>query len=750
METENKYRMSTIEIEENGIYIVLGILGDGTIRLLHFSSIPFCGDDLDTEDIREGFPLVGFSLSGYDRPYERHGNKYIITAPGYRLKYCSHTDKYNDIGRKIVFYLTDEQTGVDVFCHWQFYKDIPVIRCWNRVENNGEEEQTVEYISNFYYEGIEKEGRIRQDEKLRLKIPHNSWQREMNWKEYSLRDLGMDLTQKKELQRSSSMIRVNNTGNWSTKEYLPMACLENTETQTGLFWQIEHNGSWHWEIGDRNGHLYLALGGPNELYSHWAKQLKPGEAFDTVPAAVGTARKKTGKSVFEDAVETLTQYRRRIRRPNDDNKKLPVIFNDYMNCLWGKPTAEQEIPMIDAAADAGCEYYCIDAGWYADGDWWDSVGEWQVSGKRFPDGLETVTDYIREKGMIPGVWLEPEVMGINCTLARKVPEDWFFIRHGKLVYDRSRFQLDYRNPEVRAYMDSVVDRLVREYNVGYIKMDYNIEPGIGTELHADSPGGGLLEHERAYLGWLDGLFRRYPGLVIENCASGGLRMDYAMLSRLSIQSTSDTDDYMNYPVIAANAAAAVTPEQAAVWSYPMTHDSWKDEDELCEETVFNMVSSMLLRIHLSGHLVQLDDMRKRMVKEGIEVYKMLRLDIPDALPFWPLGLASYQDEWIAFGLKRNDHAYLAVWKRMEEENTENAALRKEKETTKQIPLPEDLMQAADRCRDIDIRCIYPAGLETDYSYCRENHTLVFRTKKRFTARLFRVTVKAKDNQTQET
>ena len=739
----------TIEIEENGIYTVLGILDDGIIRLLHFSSIPFCGNDLDAEDIREGFPLVGFSLSGYDRPYERHGNKYIITAPGYRLKYCSHTDKYNDIGRKIVFYLTDEQTGVDVFCHWQFYKDIPVIRCWNRVENNGEEEQTVEYISNFYYEGIEKEGRIRQDEKLRLKIPHNSWQREMNWKEYSLRDLGMDLTQKKELQRSSSMIRVNNTGNWSTKEYLPMACLENTETQTGLFWQIEHNGSWHWEIGDRNGHLYLALGGPNELYSHWTKQLKPGEAFETVPAAVGTARKKTGKSVFEDAVETLTQYRRRIRRPNDDNKKLPVIFNDYMNCLWGKPTAEQEIPMIDAAADAGCEYYCIDAGWYADGDWWDSVGEWQVSGKRFPDGLETVTDYIREKGMIPGVWLEPEVMGINCTLARKVPEDWFFIRHGKPVYDRSRFQLDYRNPEVRAYMDSVVDRLVREYNVGYIKMDYNIEPGIGTELHADSPGDGLLEHERAYLGWLDGLFRRYPGLVIENCASGGLRMDYAMLSRLSIQSTSDTDDYMNYPVIAANAAAAVTPEQAAVWSYPMTHDSWKDEDELCEETVFNMVSSMLLRIHLSGHLVQLDDMRKRMVKEGIAVYKMLRLDIPDARPFWPLGLASYQDEWIAFGLKRNDHAYLAVWKRMEEEDTENAALRKEKKTAKQIPLPEDLMQVADRCQDIDIRCIYPAGLETDYSYCRENHTLVFRTKKRFTARLFRVTVKAKDNQTQE-
>lgn len=531
MKTEER-QIRTIEINENGIYIVLAILDDETIRLLHFSSIPFCGSEFDIENIREGFPLVGFSLSGYDRPYERHGNKYIVTAPGYRLKYCSHTDQYNDIGRKVVFYLNDEQTDVNVFCHWQFYRDIPVIRCWNRIENNGEEEQTVEYISNFYYEGIEKEGRLRQDEKLRLKIPHNSWQREMNWKEYSLRELGMDLTQKEALQRSSSMIRVNNTGNWSTKEYLPLACLENIETRTGIFWQIEHNGSWHWEIGDRNGHLYLALGGPNEIYSHWVKQLAPGEVFETVPAAVGVSCEKIGKSVFEDAVESLTKYRRCIRRPNSDNEKLPVIFNDYMNCLWGKPTAEQEIPMIDAAADAGCEYYCIDAGWYADGDWWDSVGEWQVSSKRFPDGLRAVTDYIRKRGMTPGVWLEPEVMGIHCALAQKVPENWFFIRHGKPVYDRSRFQLDYRNAEVCAYMDSVVDRLIREFNVGYIKMDYNIEPGIGTEFQADSPGDGLLEHERAYLGWLDRLFNRYPDLVIENCASGGLRMDYAMLSRL--------------------------------------------------------------------------------------------------------------------------------------------------------------------------------------------------------------------------
>ena len=74
-------------------------------------------------------------------------------------------------------------------------------------------------------------------------------------------------------------------------------------------------------------------------------------------------------------------------------------------------------------------------------------------------------------------------------------------------------------------------------------MDYNIEPGIGTELDADSVGAGLLAHERAYLAWLDSVFKKYPDLVIENCSSGGLRIDYALLSRYSIQSTSDQEDY---------------------------------------------------------------------------------------------------------------------------------------------------------------------------------------------------------------
>ena len=96
-----------------------------------------------------------------------------------------------------------------------------------------------------------------------------------------------------------------------------------------------------------------------------------------------------------------------------------------------------------------------------------------------------------------------EVIGIHSPKLKDLTDDCFFVRHGKRIYDRSRYQLDFRNPKVIAHANEVIDRVVNEYGVGYIKMDYNIEPGIGTELQADSYGEGLLAHERAYLAWLD-------------------------------------------------------------------------------------------------------------------------------------------------------------------------------------------------------------------------------------------------------
>lgn len=715
--------MKRIDIFENGIYLVFEIDDDNEIKLLHFSPFPLEEKDLEPFCKEKGFSLfektksfrpLEINISGLDRPLERHGNKYIITAPGYRMKFKGFNDTANQQGRLIEVTCFDEPTGLETVSHYQFYNGISVVRTWTTVKNTGNDTHTLEYVSSFNLNGIEKEGMLPQDKKLRIWVCHNSWQREMSWACYTLPQLGLAQTQPTEFQHSSKVFALTNVGNWSTKEYIPMGIIENTEKGSALFWQIEHNGSWHAEISDEEGHLYLQLSGPSEIESHFTKTLRPGDEFVSVTAAVGVSVRDT-LPAFDNAIGQLTRYRRQIRRRNKDNERLAVIFNDYMNCLWGDPTEDKEYPLIDAAAKAGCEYFCIDAGWYADGKWWDEVGEWRESEKRFPNGLRKVADYIREKGMIPGVWLEIEVMGINCPLLETDADDsWFFVRHGKRVYDRSRYQLDFRNEKVRAFAHSVIDRLVSEYGIGYIKMDYNIEPGIGTETDADSVGEGLLMHERAYIGWLDEVFKNHPSLIIENCSSGGMRIDYKMLSRCSIQSTSDTDDYKKYCTIAANSPTALCPEQSAIWSYPKT-----DGDR--EEVVFNMVNSMLLRIHQSGHLAYINEDSGALVAEGIKLYREIRKDIKTAVPFFPLGLSHFDDDYTALGLKNEDgSAYIALWRREGEDN---------------VTLPLEMFKN----ENVTAQIIYPSFNENNISFNKRSGTLSAEMKDRYTARIIKIT-----------
>ena len=101
--------MEYINIVENGIHIVFGVTEKRQLKLLHFSKNAFREEDLckvgpecKAEDrvrkeqfIDEAFQLVQVSLSGYNRPYEKHGNKHIVTAPGYLLTYAGMEDSVN-------------------------------------------------------------------------------------------------------------------------------------------------------------------------------------------------------------------------------------------------------------------------------------------------------------------------------------------------------------------------------------------------------------------------------------------------------------------------------------------------------------------------------------------------------------------------------------------------------------------------------------------------------------------------------
>ena len=531
-------------VKENNLHLVFELEENQPALLLHM------GVDepgyMPADDKKWLYGIQEIQATGESK-LEHFGLEPCGTFPGNRMNYVSHTDARNEKGRFLVIRTKDEITGLASQMVYQFFDNIPIIRCKNILTNEGKEEIGLELVTTFMQSGFASEDH----EELNVLIPHNSWQEEIQWKETPVNQLGFHNIS--EPGFSSKRIQIRNIGSWSTGEYLPMGCLRNKTTGTMEFWQIEHNGSWNWELQERDHRISLVINGPDEINHHWWKSLKPGETFETVPAAIGCV-----KGGVNETFAALTRYRRTIRRVNTDNINLPIIFNDYMNCLWADPTTEKELPIINAAAAIGCEYYCIDAGWYTDENWWYKVGEWQPSKTRFPNGFKELTDYIRAKGMIPGIWMEIEVVGTQCALAsEKLGKGWFFERHGKAALDRDRYQLDFRNPEVRAYTRAAIDRMIQEYGIGYFKIDYNINTNIVTDYQADSCGDGLLEHNRAYLTWLDDIFAAYPDLVIENCSSGGMRIDYAMLQRHSIQSTSDQTDYLKYASIAANAPSAL-------------------------------------------------------------------------------------------------------------------------------------------------------------------------------------------------
>ena len=639
-----------LDYSQNGIALIFEITESGQVLLRRFASADASVLPFRKEPKERWLSIVDVHVTGCDRN-DHHAAKQTGASGLDTLKYVTHRNYKNEIGEKIEFDLADDRMAVTV--HYQLYRDVSVVRSWTTVINHAEEDLGLEYITSFAYTGLDA-GTEHPNRKMKVWIPNSTWRREFDWKERTLSDCGLQEINSFGLNR----VNLSNTGSWSSKEYLPMGAVRNAENGNMLLWQIESNGSWQWEIGDIDNVLYLKLSGPTEQENHWYKALKKGEAFETVKVAVAVG------TDLEDVLAQMTRYRRRIVRRVAADRHLPVIFNDYMYAISGNPTEERLKPVIDAAADAGAEYFVIDAGWYADpsGTWWDRVGEWKPDPTRFPNGIRAVLDYIRLKGMLPGLWLELEVVGIHSPIAEVLPDEAFIRRHGKRVIDHGRYILDFRNEKARAHATEAYERVINEYGAAYIKTDYNVEIGIGTDVDSDSMGDGLLSHCRAFKAWCDEMRTKYPEVIIENCSSGSMRMDYLMLENRDLQSITDQERYYDTARIAAAAALAVIPEQSAIWAYP------RDKEDL-DATACNMINALLQRIHLAGSILTLSDDQRLLVREAIALYKSYRHEIPQAIPIYPCGLPGYETGIFASGYRYPSCSRIAVWRMDTEEDT---------------------------------------------------------------------------------
>jgi len=635
---------------------------------------------------------------------KRRGLKLQNTSYANSCKYVSHSINDNSKGKEIVIITSNKILEIET--HYQLYKDIKAISSFNNVKNISDGNVSLEFISSFFQYGITKSNL----DTNWLYQASNSWHCEAQWSKFNFLDLGIfngnEFT-------SMNRYTLNNTGSWSTKEHLPMVVVEDKKRKTATLLQIESCGSWHIELGDIQNHVYLLASGPEFEDNQWLKVLKPNDTFISVQASLSF-----GKD-FEETIQEITKARRVMRRSSKDLETLPVIFNDYMHALWDVQTSELIRPLVDAAYEIGAEEFCIDAGWFAKGnDWWNILGKWEEEKENFPDGgFVNTINYIKSKGMKVGLWIEIESVGINSPILKEIPDGWFFKIAESNVVNNERYQLNFDNPEVYAYAMSVIDNLMTLYNLDYLKIDYNTDSGVGNEWNSDSAGDGLLKHNKAYIKWINEVLDKYPDLTIENCASGGCRMDSELLKYCPIQSTSDQTNYRKYPYICANVFTACPPEQAAVWSYPINdYEKIMPTDEV---VVMNMCNSILGRIHLASFINKLPNQQRDLIREGLKYYKSIIDFKKKSVPVYPRGTAKFFSKEVCGGLKNDNKIVLGLW------NTSGK--------------PRIVKVNLKKYNINNVKVAYPISLNTKYTF--DNNVLEVSFSEDYGGRIFELLIK---------
>ncbi|MDD5704512.1 MAG: alpha-galactosidase [Kiritimatiellae bacterium] len=219
-------------------------------------------------------------------------------------------------------------------------------------------------------------------------------------------------------------------------------------------------------------------------------------------------------------------------RPGGRPPVTPISY-----ATWGGTPTSTHLRWIAKLAEEHleCDCYWVDADWYgparkaaqeSQGEWSKWVGHWAVNPVTHPDGLRPIGEAARKAGMKFLLWLEPERAQANTPWRQEHPE-WFLPAGGR------GFLLNLGIPEARRFVTDYVSDLIAREGVDIYRQDFNMAP-LPSWLAADAPDRqGMTEIrfiEGLYEFW-DELLRRHPGLLIDNCASGGKRIDIETIRR---------------------------------------------------------------------------------------------------------------------------------------------------------------------------------------------------------------------------
>lgn len=239
--------------------------------------------------------------------------------------------------------------------------------------------------------------------------------------------------------------------------------------------------------------------------------------------------------------EQAHRFHRYLRsRPSHPARPRPVTLNVW-EAVYFDHDLDRLIALADRAAAVGVERFVLDDGWFSGRrDDTTSLGDWTVDEEVWPDGLAPLIDHVRGLGMEFGLWFEPEMVSEDSELARAHPE-WIMQTGGRLpVRARHQQVLNLGIPDAYEHILERMTAILSEYDIAYIKWDHNRDLiDAGTY-----PTGAAGVHEQTLAAYrlMDELKRRFPGLEIESCSSGGARVDLGVLERTDRVWASDCVD----------------------------------------------------------------------------------------------------------------------------------------------------------------------------------------------------------------
>lgn len=209
--------------------------------------------------------------------------------------------------------------------------------------------------------------------------------------------------------------------------------------------------------------------------------------------------------------------------PRQDGRpaRMPVALQCFDRYSWTRAewaTEAGQIAAVTAAKELGFDHHWLDAAWFP-GGFPHGVGNWEAKPQEFPNGLKPVSDACRAQGLKFILWFEPERVAKGSRIAEEHPE---FVFGGK---DGGLYKLN--DPAARRFLTDLLSRRIGEYGLDIYRNDFNIDP-----LHfwrandtADRQGITEIRYVEGHYAMWDELLAAHPGLQIDNCASGGRRID---------------------------------------------------------------------------------------------------------------------------------------------------------------------------------------------------------------------------------